>query len=68
MPRQGGACPTRIEAPCLAMGHRVGERILGIRGRRLDLAREHGACATAPVATRIRFTFAPTPQTELELE
>ena len=60
--------PTRIEAPCLAMGHRVGERILGIRGRRLDLAREHGACTTAPVVKRVRFTFAPTPQTELKLE
>jgi hypothetical protein len=60
--------PTRVEIPYLAMGHHVGQRILGIRGRRLDLAREHGACAAAPVARRLRLTFAPVPQTELELE
>lgn len=60
--------PTRIETPYLAMGHRVGERILGIRGRRLDLARRHNGYATAPVLNRVRFTFAPTPKTELELE
>jgi len=60
--------PTRIEIPYLAMGHRVGQRVLGLRGRRLDLAREHGACATAPVVERVRLTFAPAPRTELELE
>jgi len=60
--------PTRVEIPYLAMSRRVGQRILGIRGRRLDLAREHGACAAAPVARRVRLTFAPVPQTELELE
>lgn len=60
--------PTRVEIPYLAMGHRVGQRILGIRGRRLDLAREHGACAAAPVVRRGRLAFAPAPQTELELE
>jgi len=60
--------PTRIEVPYLAMGRRVGQRVLGIRGRRLDLAREHGACAAAPVVRRVRLTFAPVPKTELELE
>jgi len=60
--------PTRIEIPYLAMGHRVGQRVLGVRGRRLDLAREHGACAAAPVIRRVCLTFAPAPQTELELE
>ena len=60
--------PTRIEVPCLAMGHRVGERLLGVRGRRLDLARQLNGYGIAPVVKRIRFTFAPTPQTELELE
>lgn len=60
--------PTRILAPYLALGHRVGERVLGIRGRRLDLARQHEGYGVAPVVRRIRMTFAPTPQTELELE
>jgi hypothetical protein len=60
--------PTRIEAPYLAMGHRPGERILGIRGRRLDLARRHEGYETAPVVRRVIFTFAPAPQTQLELE
>ena len=60
--------PTRIEVPYLAMGRRVGQRVVGIRGRRLDLAREHGACAAAPVVRRVRLAFAPAPKTELELE
>ena len=60
--------PTRIEIPYLALGHRPGERILGIRGRRLDLARKHAGYETAPVVRRVAYTFAPAPQTELELE
>jgi hypothetical protein len=60
--------PTRIEVPYLALGHRPGERILGIRGRRLDLARKHAGYETAPVVRRVAYTFAPIPQTELELE
>ena len=60
--------PTRIHMPWLAMGHRDGERLLGIRGRRLDLARQHTGYESAPVARRIRYVFAPAPRTELELE
>ena len=60
--------PTRVEVPYLALGHRVGERLLGVRGRRLDLAQQHDGYATAPVVRRVRFTFAPAPGTELELE
>jgi hypothetical protein len=60
--------PSRIQVPYLALGHRVGERLLGIRGRRLDLARQHDGYESAPVVRRIRYDFAPVPQTELELE
>ena len=60
--------PSRIQIPYLALGHRVGERLLGIRGRRLDLARQHDGYESAPVVRRIRYDFAPVPQTELELE
>jgi hypothetical protein len=60
--------PARIEVPWLALGHRPGERIMGIRGRRLDLAHRHGPYAAAPVVHRVRHTFAPVPRTELELE
>ncbi len=58
----------RIEMPYLAMGHRVGERILGVRGRHLALARSHPGYLLAPVVHRIRFTFAPAPRTECDLE
>ncbi len=60
--------PTRIEVPYLALGRRHGERILGIRGRGLDLARQATGYESAPVLRRIRYTFAPIPQTEFELE
>jgi len=60
--------PTHIEIPYLAMGHRPGERILGIRGRRLDVARRHAGYETAPVVKSVLYTFAPAPQTQLELE
>jgi hypothetical protein len=60
--------PVRITIPYLAMGHRVGRRLLGIRGRRLDLARTEVGYECAPVVRRVRHTFAPAPQTELELD
>ncbi|MEA3368483.1 MAG: hypothetical protein U9R68_10265 [Planctomycetota bacterium] len=60
--------PARIEVPYLALGHRVGERILGTRGRRLALAREHTGFTVAPVVRGLRLTFAPAPHTELILE
>ncbi|MCX5672311.1 MAG: hypothetical protein NTU94_13420 [Planctomycetota bacterium] len=60
--------PACIEVPYLAMGHRPGERILGVRGRRLDLARQHAGYETTPVVKSVLHTFAPLPQTQLELE
>ena len=60
--------PTRVVVPGLALGHRVGERLVGVRGRPLDLERLHLGYQAAPAVRRIRLTFAPSPQTELELE
>jgi len=60
--------PARIEVPYLAIGHRLGERILGTRGRGLALAREHTGFAVAPVVGQVRLTFVPAPRTELFLE
>ncbi len=60
--------PARIEVPYLAFGHRVGQRLLGTRGRRVALARQHTGFAVAPVVRGIRLTFAPVPRTELTLE
>ena len=60
--------PTRIEIPCLALGHRPGERLLGVRGRHLDVARQDAGYETAPVVRSVLHTFAPLPQTQLELE
>jgi len=60
--------PSRIQIPYLALGHRVGERILGVRGRMLELAPRYAEFVAAPVVRRVRHTFAPVPQTELELE
>lgn len=59
---------SRIDVPYLAFGHRVGERVLGLRGRRIDLARLHDGYAAAPVVRRVVHTFAPLPRTQLELE
>jgi hypothetical protein len=60
--------PSRIDMPYLAMGHRVGERILGVQGRWIDLAPSTPDYTAAPRIRLIRHTFAPVPQTELELE
>jgi hypothetical protein len=60
--------PARINVPWLALGHRVGQRLLGVRGRRLDLARRHDGYAVAPVVARVRLCLLPRPSTELELE
>lgn len=60
--------PTHVRIPYLALGHGVGERLLGIRGRRIDLARDHTGFAVAPVVDRLRLTFAPAPETILHLE
>lgn len=60
--------PARITIPALALAHRDGRRVAGLRGRRLDLARQHAGYETAPVIRSVRHTFAPAPQTELELE
>jgi len=60
--------PTRIEIPYLALGHRPGERLLGVRGRRLDVARQDAGYETAPVVRSVLHTLAPIPQTQLELE
>jgi hypothetical protein len=60
--------PARIEVPFLAMGYRVGTRVLGVRGRRLDLAHGGPAYESAPVVRRTVHRFAPEPRTELELE
>ena len=54
--------------PYLALGHRVGERVLGTRGRGVALARAHTGFAVAPVVRGIRLIFSPVPRTELTLE
>jgi len=60
--------PSRVWIPYFAFGRRVGERITGIRGRRLDLARQHAGYETAPAIRRITMRFSPAPETELELD
>jgi hypothetical protein len=60
--------PTRVTVPYLALGYRVGQRVLGVRGRRLDLARQEAGYESSPVIAGIRWDFAPLPRTELELE
>ncbi len=60
--------PSRIDLPCLAMGYRLGQRILGLRGRELDFVRQYTGYEAAPRVRRVRWTFAPEPRTELELE
>ena len=60
--------PSRIQIPYLAFGHRVGERVVGIRGRRLDLARQHAGYEIDPAIRRITMRFSPAPETELELD
>ncbi|MGB3087695.1 MAG: hypothetical protein WBC53_08245 [Phycisphaerae bacterium] len=59
--------PARIRIPYLAFGFRAGDRIVGVRGRRLELAREHVTYQTNPVIRRITFRLFPEPGTELEL-
>jgi len=65
---QRNPVPGRVEMPYLALAHRVGQRVCGVRGRRLDLAREQPGYETDPVICRVRFRLTPTPATELELE
>jgi hypothetical protein len=60
--------PAHIEVPYLALGYRVGQRVLGVRGRRLDFARRENGYESAPRARKVRWHFAPAPRTELELE
>lgn len=60
--------PARVQMPYLALGYRVGQRLLGVRGRRLDLARQEVGYESAPTIARLRWDFAPLPRTELELE
>jgi hypothetical protein len=60
--------PTRIRIPYLALGRRVGDRLAGTRGRRLELARQHTGYETDPAVRRVTFRFAPEPETELELD
>jgi len=60
--------PAHIEVPYLALGHRVGQRVLGVRGRRLDFARRESGYESAPIVRKVRWHFAPAPRTELELE
>ena len=60
--------PTRVDVPWLAMGYRVGQRIQGVSGRRLELARAGAGYAFDPVVRRVRLIFAPAPRTELDLE
>jgi hypothetical protein len=42
--------------------------VLGIRGRRLDVARRESGYESAPMIRKVRWHFAPAPRTELELE
>jgi len=60
--------PAHIEVPWLALGYRVGQRVLGIRGRRLDVARRESGYESAPMVRKVRWHFTPAPRTELELE
>jgi hypothetical protein len=60
--------PTHVEVPWLALGYRVGQRVLGVRGRRLDFARREGGYESAPMVRTVRWHFTPSPRTELELE
>jgi hypothetical protein len=60
--------PTHVEVPWLALGYRVGQRVLGVRGRRIDFARQEKGYESAPMVSRVRWHFAPLPRTELELE
>jgi len=57
----------RVEIPYLGLEHRVGERLGGTRGRRVDLAREPPGYGVEPVVWRIRHEFAPMPSTTLDL-
>lgn len=59
--------PGRIDIPFLSLAHRVGERVGGTRGRRMDLARERPGYELEPVVWRVRHQFAPVPATTLEL-
>ncbi len=60
--------PARVTVPGLALGHRVGERILGVRGRPLALADDYEGFVVAPTVRRVRWVLLPVPQTELDLE
>lgn len=60
--------PAHIEVPYLALGYRVGQRLLGVQGRHLDFARRESSYESAPMVKKVRWHFAPTPRTELELE
>jgi len=60
--------PARIHVPWLALGYRVGQRLQGVRGRQLDLARQLPGYVSDPVIHTARYVFAPAPKTELELQ
>ena len=60
--------PAHIEVPWLALGYRVGQRVVGIRGRHIDFARRETGYESAPMVRGVRWHFAPAPRTELELE
>ena len=60
--------PAHVEMPYLALGYRVGQRMLGVRRRRLDFARRELGYDSAPMVKQVRWHFAPEPRTELELE
>lgn len=60
--------PSRIGIPYLSLGRRVGDRLVGIRGRRLDLARRYAGYETDPAVRRVTLRFAPDPGTELDLD
>ena len=60
--------PAHIEVPYLALGYRVGQRLLGVQGRHLDFARRESGYESAPMVRKVRWHFAPAPRTELELE
>lgn len=60
--------PAHIEVPWLALGYRIGQRVLGVHGRRLDFARQENGYESAPMVRKVRWHFAPAPRTELELE
>lgn len=59
--------PTSLHIPYLALAHTVGTRVEGIRGRPIDLAREHTGYATSPVIRTVRWRFWPEVGTELVL-